>query len=206
MAASRPKRRLASKSGRARGPLSPLPKLATEKSDKKRRAIHEAGHVLACYQAFDPHENPLSTVTIHAAKGLQAHVQWADAFNRGQDQEAIENEIVTLLGGVVAEELVLGDFEGGKADLAAIQKLVKHAPCLEHKNPQGEEAKAYLGWLRIRTKNKFRKQPWRDALNALADELLEKETTQYRDLKNVIERIVSAQNRALNKLKKDFHG
>jgi hypothetical protein len=46
----------------------------------------------------------------------------------------------------------------------------------------------------------------RKALNAVAQELLKSETIQYSAAKNIIEEIISAQNSALQKVKKGYQG
>jgi ATP-dependent Zn protease len=168
---------------------------------RNRLAYHEAGHVLACYLAFGPDEEPLDIVSICARGGLLASISWAKEFDRGDGQEAVENEIVTLLGGAAAEELMFGNSEGDQADMGNAYGLLEGVTRLEDKGSDGEEAKAYLGWLRIRIKNKFRKPAERKALNAVAQELLKSETIQYSAAKNIIEGIISAQNSALQKVK-----
>jgi len=85
-------------------------------SSKERRivAYHEAGHAL-CRKllGLDPPEI-LSIVPRGPALGFVAHSPQEDSYLKSRDE--LLDEIVTLLGGRAAEEVVLGETYSGAAD------------------------------------------------------------------------------------------
>jgi hypothetical protein len=103
---------------------------------------------------------------------------------------------------------VFGDSEGTKADIDDAKDLLEGASWLEDKSRKSEEVRAYLDWLRLRTKNKFQKQPfWRAVLDALTNALLENETVEYNTCTKIIDDVIQAQvNPALIKVKKKIRG
>jgi cell division protease FtsH len=85
-------------------------------SSKERRivAYHEAGHAL-CRKllGLDPPEI-LSIVPRGPALGFVAHSPSEDTYLKSRDE--LLDEVVTLLGGRAAEEVVLGEAYSGAAD------------------------------------------------------------------------------------------
>src|SRR5262249_8460169 len=111
-------------------------------------------------------------------------------------------EIMTLWGGAVAEELVMAGSEGLQADLLDAKDRLVYTYWLGTAEPESEEGRAYLEWLRLRTKNGFQKRHWQAVLPALTEALLEGETIEYETAKRVIEDTIEAQpNLALSRAK-----
>ncbi len=86
-------------------------------SDKERRltAYHEAGHALARY--YETPDKPVHMITIiprGMAGGFTMHLPEED--QQFQTKGEMEREIVALLGGRVAEQLVLGDISTGASN------------------------------------------------------------------------------------------
>ncbi len=95
-------------------------------SEKERRivAYHEAGHAL-CRRllGLDPPEI-LSIVPRGPALGFVGHSPQEDSYLRSRDQ--LLDEVVTLLGGRAAEEVVLGEsYSGASDDLNRVHLVCK---------------------------------------------------------------------------------
>jgi cell division protease FtsH len=95
-------------------------------SSKERRivAYHEAGHAL-CRKllGLDPPEI-LSIVPRGPALGFVAHSPQEDSYLKSRDE--LLDEVVTLLGGRAAEEVVLGEaFTGASDDLNRVHHVCK---------------------------------------------------------------------------------
>ncbi len=93
--------------------------------DLKVTAIHEAGHAVATY--FLPTQDPVRHITI-VPRGQSLGSTWSlprdDSSNMTRNQ--MYEEIVTLLGGRVAEELFVGDITvGASNDIDRATKLAK---------------------------------------------------------------------------------
>ena len=95
------------------------------RKDLKETAIHEAGHAVAMYHL--PTQDQVLTITIvprGQSLGATWHVPRDDAFNLTRNQ--MFEEIVSLLGGRVAEALYLGDISvGASNDIDRATKLAR---------------------------------------------------------------------------------
>ena len=83
--------------------------------DKKITAYHEAGHAVSSY--FLGGQDPVQQVSIiptGMAGGFTMHMPLEDKMYRSK--KGMEDEIVTLLGGRVAESLVIGDISTGASN------------------------------------------------------------------------------------------
>ena len=93
--------------------------------DLKTTAIHEAGHAIATYRL--PTQDPVRHITI-IPRGQSLGSTWSlprdDSSNMTRNQ--MYEEIVTLLGGRVAEALFIGDISvGASNDIDRATKLAK---------------------------------------------------------------------------------
>jgi len=99
-------------------------RVATRK-DLKTTAIHEAGHAVATYHL--PTQDPVRHITI-IPRGQSLGSTWSlpkdDSSNMTRNE--MYEEIVTLLGGRVAEALFVGDISvGASNDIDRATKLAK---------------------------------------------------------------------------------
>ena len=95
------------------------------RKDLKETAIHEAGHAVAMY--YLPTHDPVQHITI-IPRGQSLGSTWSmprdDGFNMTRNQ--MYEQIVSLLGGRVAEALFLGDISvGASNDIDRATKLAK---------------------------------------------------------------------------------
>ena len=95
------------------------------RKDLKETAIHEAGHAVAMYHL--PTNDPVRHITI-IPRGQSLGSTWSlprdDSFNMTRNQ--MYEQIVSLLGGRVAEALFLGDISvGASNDIDRATKLAK---------------------------------------------------------------------------------
>jgi len=93
--------------------------------DKRMTAIHEAGHAVAMYHL--PTHDPVSHITV-IPRGRSLGATWA--FPQEESTHMTRNEmyeqIVSFLGGRVAEELVFGDVTTGASnDIERASKLAR---------------------------------------------------------------------------------
>ena len=85
------------------------------RKDLRETAIHEAGHAVAMYHL--PTQEKVLSITIvprGGTLGATWHIPRDDSTNLTRNQ--MYEEIVSLLGGRVAEALVLGDISGGASN------------------------------------------------------------------------------------------
>ena len=96
-----------------------------QRKDLEVTAIHEAGHAVAMYHL--PTQDKVLQITIvprGRALGATWHVPKDDSANMTRNQ--MYEEIVSLLGGRVAEDLYLGDISvGASSDIDRVTKLAK---------------------------------------------------------------------------------
>ena len=95
------------------------------RKDLRETAIHEAGHAVAMYHL--PTHDPVRHITI-IPRGQSLGSTWSlprdESFNRTRNQ--MYEQIVSLLGGRVAEALFLGDISvGASNDIDRATKLAK---------------------------------------------------------------------------------
>ena len=96
-----------------------------QRRDLKITALHEAGHAVAMYHL--PTQDPVLQITIvprGRSLGATWHIPRDDSFNATRNQ--MYEEIVSLLGGRVAEAMFLGDISvGASNDIDRATKLAK---------------------------------------------------------------------------------
>ena len=96
-----------------------------QRRDLKTTAIHEAGHAIATYRL--PTQDPVRHITI-IPRGQSLGSTWSlpssDTSNMTRNE--MYEEIVSLLGGRVAEDLFLGDISvGASSDIDRATKMAK---------------------------------------------------------------------------------
>ena len=96
-----------------------------QRRDLKTTAIHEAGHAVATYRL--PTQDPVRHITI-IPRGQSLGSTWSlpkdDSSNMTRNE--MYEEIVSLLGGRVAEDLFIGDISvGASNDIDRATKLAK---------------------------------------------------------------------------------
>ena len=96
-----------------------------QRKDLRETAIHEAGHAVAMYHL--PTQDPVLQITIvprGRSLGATWHIPRDDSFNMTRNQ--MYEEIVSLLGGRVAEALFLGDISvGASNDIDRATKIAR---------------------------------------------------------------------------------
>ena len=94
-------------------------------NDKKLTAYHEAGHAVSSY--FLGGQDPVQQVSIiptGMAGGFTMHMPLEDKMYRSK--KGMEDEIVTLLGGRVAESLIIGDISTGASnDIKRVTEIAR---------------------------------------------------------------------------------
>ncbi len=94
-------------------------------NDKKLTAYHEAGHAVSSY--FLGGQDPVQQVSIiptGMAGGFTMHMPLEDKMYRSK--KGMEDEIVTLLGGRVAEQLIIGDISTGASnDIQRVTEIAR---------------------------------------------------------------------------------
>ncbi len=101
-----------------------------DEEDKRLIAYHEAGHALI-QAVVDDGSLPLHKVTIiprgHSL-GSTMFLPKKDTYN--YSKKRLENQIASILGGRIAEELVLGDISSGASgDIKQATKIARHMVC-----------------------------------------------------------------------------
>ncbi|MCL2106206.1 MAG: ATP-dependent zinc metalloprotease FtsH [Oscillospiraceae bacterium] len=95
------------------------------KKDLKLTAYHEAGHAIATY--YLPTQDPVHQISVISrglAAGFTMHLPQED--RQGFSKTEMEENIVVLLGGRVAEALVLGDISTGASnDIERATKIAR---------------------------------------------------------------------------------
>ncbi|HKI74970.1 MAG TPA: cell division protein FtsH, partial [Pseudomonadales bacterium] len=94
-------------------------------SERRRTATHESGHALAAYLL--PESDPLHQVSIiPRGRALGATEQLAAEDRHNYTQPYVETKLAVMLGGRVAEKLVLGSVSSGAADdLEQVSRLAR---------------------------------------------------------------------------------
>lgn len=98
--------------------------------DKKITAVHEAGHALV-QAVIDDGSLPVHKVTIiprGQSLGSTMFVPKKDVLNQAKSRAL--NQICCMMGGRIAEEIVLGDItSGASGDIRSATKLARHMVC-----------------------------------------------------------------------------
>jgi cell division protease FtsH len=191
-------------------------------TDRERDLIatHEAGHAVAAYLfASDWRKmEVLSIIKRRQALGLLAHSDTEERFTKTKSE--LESTIRIALGGMCAEELFFGEHGTGPySDLVAATNLgaqmigafgmgrslvsyeaVNNGP---HSSPNivakvlsNEDTKREVEDLLVDQKNqvRYKLEHNRDLIEALRDELLEKEELLGDDIRAVIEKTLAERN------------
>jgi cell division protease FtsH len=101
-----------------------------DEHDRKVTAYHEAGHTLI--SLFCEHATPLHKVTIipRGTSYLGATMNLPERDRYTQSKTELEDELATLMGGRLAEELVLKDITSGAAmDLRQATEIARRMVC-----------------------------------------------------------------------------
>lgn len=168
---------------------------AASPTQRERLAYHEAGHAVALLDC----RRGLKHITIVPGEGHLGRNTPAPlpSFHPDRDDGPstrlrVEQSVVGLLGGAVAEahllgrDCRLGDFKryGGAVDLARAYRLV----CFQ--SAGDEEANAYLSWLFERTKSVIAfPQNWA-AVKAIAQALLHQQELSGRAARRIYDAAV----------------
>jgi cell division protease FtsH len=106
--------------------------------DKKIVAYHEAGHALVQAVIDDGHL-PVHKVTIiprGGSLGSTMFIPKKDTYN--YSKRRMQNQLASLLGGRIAEEIVLGDItSGASGDIKQATKIARHMVCDWGMSPLG---------------------------------------------------------------------
>jgi cell division protease FtsH len=98
--------------------------------DKKIVAVHEAGHALV-QAVVDDGNMPVHKVTIiprGASLGSTMFMPTKDTYNYAKRR--MLNQLATMMGGRVAEEIAIGDItSGASGDIKQATKLARHMVC-----------------------------------------------------------------------------
>jgi cell division protease FtsH len=99
--------------------------------EKKLTAYHEAGHAIAMY--FTPECEPIHKVTIiPRGRALGATMSLPEKDRYTQSQKRLEADLVSLMGGRAAEELIFGDVTTGAHNDIQRATLVARAMVCEY--------------------------------------------------------------------------
>lgn len=90
---------------------------SVSEEEKLRVAYHELGHAVISYKLRDSLD--LSRITVEStATGALGYVQYKNSHRNLSTKTMLRNDIAVLLGGIAAEEVLLGEYSGGgKSDL-----------------------------------------------------------------------------------------
>ena len=96
-----------------------------DEEDRKLTAYHEAGHAIV--MKFSPHSDPVHEISIiprGMAGGYTMHLPEKDASYTSKSK--LKDEMVGLLGGRVAEQLILGDISTGASnDIQRVSNIAR---------------------------------------------------------------------------------
>lgn len=97
--------------------------------EKKITAYHEAGHALSA--KLLPGTDPVHKVSIiPRGRAMGVTMQLPDEDRHGYSREFLRNNLVVLLGGRVAEELIMGDITTGAGnDIERASKTARKMVC-----------------------------------------------------------------------------
>jgi cell division protease FtsH len=99
--------------------------------EKKLTAYHEAGHAIAMY--FTPECEPIHKVTIiPRGRALGATMSLPEKDRYTQSQKRLEADLVSLMGGRAAEELIFGDVTTGAHNDIQRATLIARAMVCEY--------------------------------------------------------------------------
>jgi len=94
--------------------LGPAKKRLQSDEDREITAYHEGGHALVAH--FLPKTDPVQRVSIVARGMSLGHTEIAPTSNRSHETKSrLEQQIVALLGGRVAEEMIFNEMTAGAA-------------------------------------------------------------------------------------------
>ncbi|MCC5876254.1 MAG: ATP-dependent zinc metalloprotease FtsH, partial [Candidatus Sumerlaeia bacterium] len=103
--------------------------LAISTKEKRKTAIHEAGHALAAYytEGCDP-VHKITIIPRGRSLGLTATLPGEESYNRTKSE--LKAQLIYGLGGLAAEEEIIGEFSTGVGnDLMRITSLSRRMIC-----------------------------------------------------------------------------
>ena len=172
-----------------------------KETDRKITAFHEVGHALVSLKVL-PNEKVSKVTIIPSTKGAGGYTLSIPEDSLYQNKDYLKRRIMVLLGGRAAEELIFGaDYvtTGAHNDLKQCTNIAYHMITQYgmgetlgllnmqelmniniNKNAIIRECKKLADNLYEETKELLKKEE--TTLNAIAEELLEKETLHYEDL------------------------
>jgi ATP-dependent Zn protease len=159
-------------------------------SQRALTAFHEAGHAVVAY-ALRRHFRKLSIAPDATSLGranlwpLRYRSVELDRSRRNRDR--LEKEIMTLYGGLVAEQIVQGGYDV-RASAKDLQRAAELAMLLTDTD---EEAWALLRLLHIRTRQLLQQPVWSTALQQLSKQLRRRCEMSYDECRVAIEDAIS---------------
>ncbi len=172
-----------------------------DEEDKKLIAYHEAGHALI--QAIvDDGSMPLHKVTIiprGQSLGSTMFLPKKDTYN--YSKRRLQNQIASILGGRIAEELVLGDISSGASgDIKQATKIARHMVCDWGMSSLGplslgeNQDTVFLGKEINRTQNYSEETARKidEELHHIIDEQYERATGIMKEKRDVLDKIAEA--------------
>ncbi len=156
-------------------------------SKNERTAYHEAGHAVVMHEL----EMAIREVSIipNDVEGSLGHVSAypRPSFNPDTDSSwrtriKIGTELLVFYAGITAEALFCGrhNRRAANSDLDKAAKLARYITSEEN------ELKAYLGWLKIRTRNLLKNPVVWVKVEAVAQALIERKQLRGKEVKQII--------------------
>jgi len=143
--------------------------------EKKNTAYHEAGHALV--SSLLPKTDPLHKVTIIPRGGALGITQYLPEENRlSLTLEKAKNQIATLMGGRVAEELMFGEISTGASnDIEKATEMAVNMVC--HWGMSKELGPISLGKSRTNPFNSMGGQEFENVVSELTAQKIDKEVS-----------------------------
>lgn len=182
--------------------------LAMSKEEKEMTAYHEAGHAIAAYDS--PGHDPVYKITViprDRALGVTMYLPDEDKYST--NYKKLNAQLVSLMGGRAAEEEVYGEEEistGASNDLERATELARNMVTKwgfsetglisfndrdydllsdDTKEKIDEQVRSKLDWAYKRAQEILKDR--REKLNATAAALMEKETIDFDEFKEIME-------------------
>lgn len=147
-------------------------------------AYHEAGHAVMAFLK----NRPVEKVTIAAAQfqtgGFRLGACKVQKGRLKAAQDAVEDEVLIMLSGMVAESFVTGRYcEAGAAqDLLAVRRL------LANRAPTDRQLQRVAQRMLDKTEHTLLEAANRKAVELIAEELMNRETISGRSVRHLMER------------------
>lgn len=163
----------------ASGPSAPL----LPSQSQRATAFHEAGHAVMAFLK----NRPVEKVTIAAAQfqtgGFRLGACKVQKGRSKASQDAIEDEVLIMLAGMVAESFVTGRFcqAGAAQDLSAVRRL------LANRAPTDRQLQRLAQRMLDKTEHTLLEAANRKAVELIAEDLLVRETISGRTVRHLVE-------------------